>query len=353
MKFNTPSFLHKQGIVLSKEAVPYDSALVFNAGVARYSGGYVMLFRNDYGFRREDFDDFYAGISDNTVPKTNIGVAYSRDGIRWEVGPTPVFSFEDSEISRAYDPRITAFGNGEYGVCFALDSAHGTRGGIAMTRDFRHFEVKTISVPENRNMVLFPEKIHGQYMRLERPFTCGLKQNYSIWISSSSNLIHWGESKLLLSAEKVPFANSKIGPAAPPVKTPYGWLTLFHAVEDCPVPFRAWSRNWCSRYYGGAMLLDSDDPSHILAMAGEPLLVPETEYELDGFRGEVIFPGGLLAEADGSVKIYYGAADTVECLSTAKMDDLIQFIQQTDIKKGEKKCGTRKRFTSTGAAISL
>ncbi len=231
MKFKTPSFLHRQGIVLSKDVVPYDSALVFNAGVARYSGGYVMLFRNDYGFRREDFYDFYAGISDNTVPKTNIGVAFSRDGIRWEVGPTPVFSFENSEISRVYDPRITDFGSGEYGFCFALDSTHGTRGGIAVTRDFHHFDVKTISVPENRNMVLFPEKIRGQYLRLERPFVCGPVQNHSIWISSSPNLVHWGEGRLLLPAEKVPFANSKIGPAAPPVRTPYGWLTLFHAVQ--------------------------------------------------------------------------------------------------------------------------
>ena len=63
MKYQTPSCIEKKGVVLSKDDVPYDSALVFNAGVNRYQDGYIMLFRNDYGFCRQDFEDFYAGIS--------------------------------------------------------------------------------------------------------------------------------------------------------------------------------------------------------------------------------------------------------------------------------------------------
>ncbi|MBR4666672.1 MAG: hypothetical protein IKO93_22585 [Lentisphaeria bacterium] len=59
MKYKTPEFVHRKGVVLSRELVPYDSALTFNAGVVRRKDDYVMLFRNDYGFCRKDFDDFY------------------------------------------------------------------------------------------------------------------------------------------------------------------------------------------------------------------------------------------------------------------------------------------------------
>ncbi len=324
MKYKTPEFVHRKGVVLSRGLVPYDSALTFNAGVVRRKDDHVMLFRNDYGFCRKDFDDFYAGISDNTTPKTNLGAAVSPDGINWKVLPEPVFSLAGNSISRAYDPRITALENGRYAVCFAVDSCAGTRGGIAVTEDFIHFEIRSISLPENRNLVLFPEKIDSEYVRLERPFLSS-GRSHSIWLSRSPDLVHWGKSEQVLAARELPYANLKIGPGAPPVKTPHGWLTLIHAVENQEKPFDAWSRGWNRCYYGGIMLLDLENPAKIIALAGKPLLVPEMEYELSGFRGGVIFPGGLIAEPDGTAKIYYGAADTVECLAEAKIDDLIEF----------------------------
>ena len=330
MKYKTPEFIRRKGVVLSRELVPYDSALTFNAGISRVRDGYVMLFRNDYGFCKKDFDDFYAGISDNTTPKTNLGAAFSPDGVNWKVQPKPVFSLSGKGICRAYDPRITSLGNGQYGVCFAVDTVAGVRGGIAVTADFEHFEVKSISLPENRNMVLFPEKVNGEYVRLERPFLVR-NRNHSIWLSRSPDLIHWGESELVLNAQDLPFANLKIGPGAPPVKTPHGWLTLIHAVENQEKPFDAWTRDWTSCYYGGIMLLDLKNPAKILALAGKPLLVPEEPYELEGFRGGVIFPGGLIAEPDGTAKIYYGAADTVECLAEASINDLIEFCLSNNI----------------------
>ncbi|MBO4631955.1 MAG: glycoside hydrolase family 130 protein, partial [Lentisphaeria bacterium] len=332
MKYKTPEFVRKKGVVLSHELVPYGSALTFNAGVLRKKDGYVMLFRNDYGFSKKDFDDFYAGISDNTTPKTNLGAAVSEDGLHWKVLPEPVFSLIGNGISRAYDPRITSFGNGQYGVCFAVDTDGGIRGGIAVTEDFEHFEIKSISLPENRNMVLLPEKINGEYVRLERPFLVN-DRNHSIWLSRSPDLIHWGESELVLDLPRLPYANLKIGPGAPPVKTPQGWLTLIHGVEVQEQNFNAWHRNWNRCYYGGIMLLDLENPAKIVALADKPLLVPEEKYELEGFRGGVIFPGGLVAEPDGTAKIYYGAADTVECLAEAKIDDLIKFCFSNNVIK--------------------
>jgi beta-1,4-mannooligosaccharide/beta-1,4-mannosyl-N-acetylglucosamine phosphorylase len=72
------------------------------------------------------------------------------------------------------------------------------------------------------------------------------------------------------------------------------------------------------------MLLDLDDPQKVIGLSRQPLLAPEAPYETkDGFRNGVIFPGGLILEKNGEVKIYYGAADTVECLATAHVDDLL------------------------------
>lgn len=301
--------------VLSAENIPYQTDLVFNAGVAKYQGKYVMVFRNDYG---------YSG--GNNFEGTNIGVAYSDDGVQWNVSPKPCFKLQDHEIIRAYDPRLTVM-DGRVYMCFAVDTRHGVRGGIAVTDDFNKFEVLSLSAPDNRNMVLFPEKIDGKYVRLERPFTVysrGGIDRFDLWMSDSPDLHYWGNTKLVLAVEHVSFANDKIGPAAPPVKTPYGWLTTFHAVDiDRTRGKNGWEDKWQKRYTAGIMLLDLDDPSKVIGKSEVPLIAPEAEYERNGFRNDVIFPGGMILEESGEVKIYYGAADTVECLATAQVEELI------------------------------
>jgi len=117
-----------------------------------------------------------------------------------------------------------------------------------------------------------------------------------------------------------------LGPAAPPVKTDKGWLTLFHAVDiDKARGKHGWEDKWQKRYTAG----DLENPSNVIGMSKEPLIAPEEVYEaLEGFRASVIFPGDFLKEEDGTVKIYYGAADTVECLATASIDDLILLCTQ-------------------------
>ena len=112
---------------------------------------------------------------------------------------------------------------------------------------------------------------------------------------------------------------------APPIKTKDGWLTLFHSVDrDDSRGKNGWESSWKKRYCAGIMLLDLENPSKVIGMSKEPLIAPETAYEADeGFRQNVIFPGGMIAEPDGSVKIYYGAADTVECLAVSTIDELV------------------------------
>jgi len=303
--------------ILTAEDVPYHATLVFNPGVTRYQGKYVMGFRNDYG-----------SAAEQRLDGTNLGLAFSDDGIHWEVQPKPCFELSDEEIIRAYDPRLIVI-DGRCYMCFAVDTRHGVRGGIAVTDDFETFEILSMSVPDNRNMVLFPEKIGGMYVRLERPFPVysrGGIERFDIWISDSPDLRYWGNSELLLAVEDIPFANTKLGPAAPPVKTPHGWLTTFHAVDFDPARGKnGWEESWKKRYTVGVMLLDLDDPRRIVGVYKEPLLVPEAPYEVEGgFRNNAIFPCGIVLEDTGEVKLYYGAADTVICLATAHVDDLIR-----------------------------
>ncbi|MDG0792078.1 glycoside hydrolase family 130 protein [Cohnella ginsengisoli] len=311
---------HPANPILKPEDVPYGPAMVFNAGVTKYEGKYVMVFRNDYG------NAALGTIEPHST--TNLGLAYSDDGVTWEVQPAPCWSWHDEEVTRVYDPRLTVI-DGRCHLCFAVDTQHGVRGGIAVTDDFSRFDVLSLSVPDNRNMVLFPERVGGKYVRLERPFPVysrGGLDRFDMWLSDSPDLRYWGASRLVMGVEHVPFANDKIGPGAPPVKTDKGWLTTFHAVDIDPARGKnGWEPAWRKRYSAGIMLLDLDDPGKIVGMSRAPLLAPEAPYETGGgFRNDVIFPGGMILEESGEVKIYYGAADTVECLATADVDDLIR-----------------------------
>ena len=305
--------------VLSKQDIPYEADCIFNCGVIKYHGQYVCAFRNDYGFDG-------VGAFAHCV----IGLAFSADGIHWNVREKPFITVEDigdPDVTKVYDPRLTVIDDVVH-LCFAVDTHHGLRGGIAITRDFETIEVQSLSVPDNRNMVLLPEKVGGRYVRLERPFPVysrGAVDRFDTWISYSYDLKYWGDSKLLLAVEDVPFANDKVGPGAPPIRTEKGWLTLFHTVDiDRSRGKNGWEKTWQKRYCAGIMLLDLEDPSRIVGLSREPLLAPETKWEADeGFRTNVIFPGGLIPEDDGTVKIYYGASDTVECMATARLDDLL------------------------------
>lgn len=310
---------HPNNPILTPNQVPYGPALVFNAGVCKYEGKYVMVFRNDYG------DEKTSTIFPHH--HTDLGLAFSHDGVHWEVQPKPIWKLHDEEIIRVYDPRLTVI-DGRVYMCFAVDTHHGVRGGVAVTEDFRNFEIISMSLPDNRNMVLFPEKVGGSFVRLERPFTVygrGGVDRFDIWLSDSPDLKYWGNPQLVLGVEQVPFANDKLGPAAPPIKTKHGWLTLFHAVDrDESRGKNGWEDSWKKRYTAGIMLLDLEQPHKIIGMSKEPLMSPEAAYETSGgFRNDVIFPGGMLLEDSGEVKIYYGAADTVECLATAHVDELL------------------------------
>lgn len=296
--------------ILTKEDIPYPSSLTFNAGITKIKDKYIMLFRNDYGVNQQEFE---AG---GHFEGTNIGYAESLDGLHFTVADKPCFAVKTDEIERVYDPRISCIDN-EYYICCAMDTKHGILGAIYKTEDFKSFDFISKTAPDNRNMVLFPEKINGKYYRLERPmpiYSRG-RDRFDIWISSSPDMKFWGESELVLAVEDVPFSNDKIGPAAPPIKTDKGWLCTFHAVDiDEARGKNGWEKFWKKRYTIGIMLLDYENPSRVIGMSKLPLMVAEGNELSGGFRNNVLFPCALIAEGD-NVKMYYGVNDTYIALA--------------------------------------
>jgi predicted GH43/DUF377 family glycosyl hydrolase len=106
----------------------------------------------------------------------------------------------------------------------------------------------------------------------------------------------------------------KIGPGAPPIKTPRGWLSIYHGV------FKTMDG---AVYRLGVALHDLKDPSIILAVGDEWVLEPEEDFERTGYVHNVVFTCGAVPEEDGTVKIYWGGADTVMCVGVAVIEDLV------------------------------
>ncbi len=300
--------------IFTAEDVPFPCSMAYNAGIVKWEGRYVMMFRFIY------WDEPYGKST------RGLGLAYSDDGIHgWEVEKD--FRFKPEGTTLPEDPRLIVI-EGRVYVCFADNTRQGLRGGIAVTDDFENFELLSLSAPDNRNMVLFPEKINGMFGRLERPFPVYGRREpeaFETWYSDSPDCRYWGNTQLVLKYDDVPFCNRKNGPSGQPIKTDKGWLTLFHATHyDPDTVYPTWrDENWHKLYCVGIMLLDLENPAKIVGLSMDPLMIPEAPYEIDGFRSYTLFPCATLLEDDDTVRIYYGACDTVMALATAKLDDLI------------------------------
>ena len=307
--------------LLTASAVPFPCNLAFNAGTAKFRGRYYMAFRYDK-FRD---DDRNKGLIDSGT-----GLAESEDGLHWTAHSRPcVFHWKDQELGWVNDARLTVLEDRLY-LSFCFNSLHGERPGFAVWKGGDDFEVVYLGIPAQRNLMLCPYKINGKYWRLERPVILPVaapQPQYCIWASYSADLIHWGESELLLGVEDVPFATFKIGAAAPPVETEKGYLLFFHVVDNDPAREITYpgGAKWCSRYTCGAVLLDKNDPFQILSMTPKPLLVPEADYETGNmelfWRENVIFPCGAIPEGN-LIRLYYGAGDYSTCMAEINLDDL-------------------------------
>lgn len=247
-----------------------------------------------------------------------IGLAESVDGFAFTVSDQPFITPAQAGVFREYeafgveDPRISCI-DGEYFITYSAYSKHGVRICLAKTTDFSSIErISLITEADYRNVVIFPEKINGRYVRLDRPHSA--ISPWAIWISYSKDLIYWGESELIMMPVPYHWDEMKIGPGATPIKTEHGWLSIYHGVfptMDGAI------------YRLGVALHALQDPAKIIGVGDSWILQPEDPWEVTGYVHNVVFTCGAIAEPDGSVKIYWGGADAVMCVGTARIDDLV------------------------------
>lgn len=325
-------------ILSPKADSPWESLVTCNPGVIYHEGTFYMLYRA-------------AGADADHVIR--LGLATSTDGFHFERAcPQPVFepAIDAPDSGCVEDPRIVRFGEDFYvtyayrpfppGQYWKMDhdvvntpdcgpdmpaavSKNLGNTGLAVTRDFRHFRRLgrlTSPVLDDRDVILFPEKIGGRYAMLHRPKQF-IGEDYgtpfpAVWLKYSDDLLHWEDkpSHLLLSG----IANTweeKIGGSTPPILTPRGWLMLYHGVEHGGLGY----------YRVGAALLDAHNPLKVIGRTKEPILEPETEFETKGFYNGCVFPTGNVV-VNGQLMVYYGCADRYIGVATCALDHLLDYL---------------------------
>lgn len=271
--------------------------------------------------------------------ETYIVPAHSPDGISFQVEPR-IVEFKGLErigarVYHVYDPRITWI-DGAYHILLAMDRDDGCQLGLARTEHFKEFEfLGQVSDEDIRNGVLFPEKVGGRYLRMDRPNRArhagGPTSGSAIWLSESDDLLAWKPVAPLIQG-RFHFWDEFIGSGPPPVKTREGWLHIYHGV--------AGHFGSASIYQAGVLLLDLEDPSKVLGRCRRNILEPREPYELAGQVPNVVFPSGLVvdrtdadgfAAADSPVKVYYGAADTAVGLAETTIAELLDACAEDEI----------------------
>jgi predicted GH43/DUF377 family glycosyl hydrolase len=325
----------------------WESKATFNGGIVYDQGKFHLLYR---------------AIGEYKNYISRIGYAVSEDGINFERKAVPVLRpLRLYERWGMEDPRITKIGDRFYITYVALNkSAIRDGGGIIKTalystKDFINFKRHGVITPpliNDRDVVIFPEKMSGRYVMLHRPYywikdrvhkkdgelfldikakvikwPIEEKPGYfpdkpSIWIAYSDDLKNWFNHKVLIEPQE-DWESKQLGSGTPPIKTEKGWLLIYHGVSDHR---RKSVFGYASGTYRvGAFLLDLDDPAKVIARTREPILEPRGKYEISGDTPQVVFPVGA-AIVKKKLYVYYGAADKTVCLATAKLDRFLDYL---------------------------
>lgn len=316
----------------------WENLAVCNPGVWYEDATYFLLYR---------------AAGDDALHQVKFGLATSHDGVTFKRhSDDPVFTPEPDGFGPSSgcveDPRIVKFGDaffityayrpfppGRYWE-FAYDEVleyptpagaplnlktNLANSGLLMSSDlmsFRRLGRITKSYLDDRDVILFPEKVNGKYVMLHRPKEW-VGQKYgveepSVWITFSDDLTQWDEpSQLLLRGER-PW-EKKVGGSTPPIRTDAGWLMLYHGVDDAMI------------YRVGAALLDLDDPTRVIARLPYFILEPARPYETEGLYHGCVFPtGGVVV--DGILDVYYGGADTYCCMASGELNSLLDELKR-------------------------
>ncbi len=282
------------------EDVPFRANTVFNGTPIVTEQGIYLLLR----IEGQQGYSFFA-------------LARSVDGYHFIIDPVPVMlpirtgPFSVYETKGIEDPRVTLL----EGTCYVVYTAVGHCGpriALAKTDNYIDYErLALVSEPGNKDGILFPRTVNGRYVRFDRPIGMGCG---SLWVSYSPDLIHWGDSQLVMTPRPGYWDEYRIGASVTPIETDQGWLEIYHGVKmtgSGPV------------YRIGCVLLDLDDPSRVIKRGSRCILSPREDYERIGDVGNVCFACGAVIDNDNQVKVYYGAADTSICVATGNLGQLL------------------------------
>lgn len=285
--------------------------------VMRPEGGYEIL-EFDKDDKNLDLTDVrMVGYKDKMYLSTisHLRLVCSDDGIHFyepSDRETKLFGEGSLETFGIEDCRVTQIGT-RYYLTYTQVSENGVGVGMMHTRDWRHFEREgMILPPHNKDCAIFNEKIEGLYYCLHRPSGLGLGGNF-MWISSSPDLIHWGEHRCILQTRPGMWDSARIGAGAAPIKTDEGWLEIYHGADSS------------HRYCLGAVLLDLKDPSKVISRSETPIMEPESVYEQTGFFGHVVFTNGHIVNGD-TLTMYYGASDEVICGAHFSIQEILNSL---------------------------
>lgn len=216
-------------------------------------------------------------------------------------GPFESFGIEDCRVTKVGDT---------YYLTFTSVSDSGVAVGMRTTKDWKNFENHgLIMPPHNKDCAIFEEKINGLYYALHRPSSVDLGGNY-IWLAESPDGRHWGNHRCIAKTRRGHWDSKRVGAGAAPIRTPEGWLEIYHGANE--------QHEYCL----GALLLDANDPSKVLARSDDPIMRPTAPYELTGFFGHVVFTNGHIVRGD-ELTIYYGAADEVVCAARFSIREIL------------------------------
>jgi predicted GH43/DUF377 family glycosyl hydrolase len=290
----------------------------FNPGAAvdRASGRVVLLVR----------------VFEEETRRSCLALALSSDGRRIdELWDRPAVAREAPyEEWGVEDPRITFLEDeGRYAITYTGYSPAGPRICLITTEDLlapdRYRRHGPRIAGDNKNCVVFPEKVDGSYVVLHRPMP------RIVCTRVRSLDAEWPENGVpLVGPRPGTWRSSRVGAGAPPIRTALGWLFPFHgatAIEEGNV----YSMGWC--------LLDVRRPETVRYVSDAPALVPEAPYEIElrdipqvdraNFRTgvRVVFPQGLV-ERDEDLLVYYGAADVSVAAACVGMHELLASLEE-------------------------
>jgi len=305
--YDGPVWRHSENPIIRRNPVKGVSR-IFNSAVAPFDGKFVGVFRAE---------------TVNGRPHLHLG--WSEDGLHWKIDEERILFVDEEgkpyQPRYAYDPRLVKI-EGSYYIIWCTDF-YGASIGLAKTDDFKTFiRLENPFLPFNRNGVLFPKRINGNFVMLSRPSDSGHTPFGDIFLSESPDLKYWGKHRHVMSkGGKGWWSNVKIGGGPAPIETTEGWLLFYHGVTGT-----------CNGlvYSMGAAILDPDEPSRVKYRSENFVLTPEEWYEEKGFVDNVVFPCATLTDAEsGRIAIYYGAADTYVGIAYTTVDEIVNYVINT------------------------